>query len=510
MSKSIMIVICDFLLLSLLSLANFEKPAELNNTKPDESALQQSYADSQMLDLLKMSLDNEREKRLAQSEDLRKISQAAESNKARADRQKKILEARERELKSMAKTQAELESEKIKILEQSKALQERVEKSEARNEALQSEILSAAQKLDKSAQERIALEKKLGDMREVDSSTKLKLMAVQEELKKNKEHLEKLKTESELLKNENKAIEVEKQALTTKLEVAATKTKIYEENIKRYEALVNIEKTEKEKIREHAETLAVGVNELAVSQKEITKEVRELRPQTASEIFANLKPRLLSIQFHYTKKGLMGVNANVLEVRALPIKIGEKNWLLFDASDTIMPPSIHKYFPPETLSISVIGKKVKFSPYEIYSVTTDPRLLAILLPDNFTKAEELKPLEIASNPYAYSDCVVIDTDKFYYGQVPFQADFKNQNFSKLDVGLIQSIFGTFSPSEGDFVVSRNGDFLGIMTNSTMAYMTKDISIKKILKLGQNYTPKACADFVAETSARLKKLPLSIR
>ena len=180
--KSIMIVICDFLLLSLLSLANFEKPAEDPLKKPDEALIQQNFADSQMLDLLKMSLDNEREKRLALSSDLQKISQAAEANRVQAEEQKRVIAAREKELKSMAQTKLELEKERAKILEQSQALQVRVKASEERNAALQQEIISAAAKLDKSAQERLALEKELGNMREVDSTTKLKLMSVQEEL----------------------------------------------------------------------------------------------------------------------------------------------------------------------------------------------------------------------------------------------------------------------------------------------------------------------------------------
>ena len=510
MSKSIMIVICDFLLLSLLSLANFEKPAEDPLKKPDEALIQQNFADSQMLDLLKMSLDNEREKRLALSSDLQKISQAAEANRVQAEEQKRVIAAREKELKSMAQTKLELEKERAKILEQSQALQVRVKASEERNAALQQEIISAAAKLDKSAQERLALEKELGNMREVDSTTKLKLMSVQEELKQNKEHLERLRAESESLKNENKAIEIEKQALSTKLEVATTKTKIYEENIKRYETLVDIEKTEKEKIREHAENLAAGVSELASSQKEITKEVRELRPQTSSEIFAKLKQKFISVKFEYTKRGLLGSSANVLEIRALPIVINDRTWLLFSAVDTILPPSIHRYFPPETLKVSVEGKTAKFSAPRIFAVMEDPKLLAIPLPKEFCDAEKMNPLEIASNTYAYPECVVVDPEKFYYGQVPFRADFRNDSYAQLDVGLFEPIFGTFAPSEGDFVISRNGEFLGIMSNGSVAYITRMMTPIKSLKLGTAFSPKSCAEFVGTTSARLKMMPLSLR
>ena len=115
MSKSIMIVICDFLLLSLLSLANFDSPPSEDATLKAQQEIaeqqrsQQAFADSQMLDLLKMSLDSERDKRQSLDSDISKLAQTAEEHKKLAERQRKILESRELELERLAKTKAELE-----------------------------------------------------------------------------------------------------------------------------------------------------------------------------------------------------------------------------------------------------------------------------------------------------------------------------------------------------------------------------------------------------------------
>ena len=170
-------------------------------------------------------------------------------------------------------------------------MQSRAESSEKRNEKLKNEIIAAGEKLEKSARERIDLERRLGDVKQSDSAARQKLESVQLELKQSRENLERLAAEGDALKSENRAIEAEKQALATRLEVASAKEQIYRENIKRYETLVNIEKNEKEKIREHAETLAVGVGELAAQQEKMTRSVGELRPKTSSEIFAEIKPR---------------------------------------------------------------------------------------------------------------------------------------------------------------------------------------------------------------------------
>ena len=330
MSKSLLVVICDFLVLSIISIVDFSQTPNSGKEekKREEVVVAQNFADSQMVDLLKMSLDSEREKREALKSDVEKLSQAARESLEQADRQRKIIAARERQLEEMRLTKESVEREKIGILQKSRELEERVSASESRNAALQREILSASQKLEKSARERIDLQKQLGDMRETDAAARMKLESVQAELKANKENLERLRKESEALKLENRAIEAEKSALATRLEVASTKTRIYEENLKRAQALVDIEKTEKTKILVHADKLAAGVNELAASQKkmessqkEITKEVKDLRPQTPSEIFSKIKPSLVSITFSHTRRGILGPSTTQTRLRSVPVKI---------------------------------------------------------------------------------------------------------------------------------------------------------------------------------------------
>ena len=131
-----------------------------------------------MLDLLKMSLDSERDRRQALNTDVEKLSKSAEETRLQAEQQKKIIEARESELKQMALTKAQLENERAQILEKSKALESRVATTEERNIALQKEIVAASTSLEKAAQERIELERKLGDMRQMDSASKMKLEAI--------------------------------------------------------------------------------------------------------------------------------------------------------------------------------------------------------------------------------------------------------------------------------------------------------------------------------------------
>lgn len=504
MSRSILIVICDFLLLSLLSLANFDKPASLDNSKEAleirANAENKAFADAQMVELLKMSLDNEREKREALRGDVEKLSVAAQERLNQTQKQKKIIEAHERQLAQMRQTKASLEKERQDILEKSAALEKRVNASEMRNEALSKEIMAASAKLDKSAQERIALQKQIGDMRQTDSATKMKLEAVQEELRQNKENLERLRAESDSLKRENKAIETEKIALATKLEVATTKTQIYEENLRRAQALVDIEKTEKTKILLHADKLASNVGELSTNQKELSKEVRDLRPKTPPEIFETvISPNLVTLTLTHTRGGIMGVNEVKNTYRLAPVKLDGKYWLIFSVNRTVLMPVKNDYFPPKSLSAEVSGESYRFEPQAIYATSADNSIIAVQVPKAFIEKEKITPLEPAENYFRFNECVVVSSREKYHGQTPFRSDFKDRKYAKLDVGLFQSLFSEFSPTAGDVMLSRGGEFLGTLTKSDTALLMRTFPLSMSLDIGKDYTPEKAKSFVMRLS-----------
>ena len=62
MSRSLLVVICDFLLLSMLSMVSFEgAETKTDDAQQTAQSLEQNFVDSQLVDLLKMSLDKERD-----------------------------------------------------------------------------------------------------------------------------------------------------------------------------------------------------------------------------------------------------------------------------------------------------------------------------------------------------------------------------------------------------------------------------------------------------------------
>lgn len=509
MNKSLLIVICDFLILSIISMASFESPA-IDEKRELESVKTKAFSDAQMLEMLKVSLDEEMARREKLNADVDKLAKAAKESKKQSESNRKILEAREKEMARLAKTKEALERERAEILKKSKALEEKVSASDKRNEALQTEILAASSRLEKSAEERLLLERQLGDMKSLDSASRVKLENAQRELKANKENLDRLRAEHEKILAENRVIDLEKQALSTQLEVATTKTQIYEENLLRTHLMVEMEKNEKERILDHAETLASNMTDLAGSHEKISQEVKNLRPKTPSEIFEEVRGKFLKISFSQTKKGLLGSTNSSNEIAVLPVKINGETWLVFSSEKSGLRPTLHTYFEPEKLSVKVSGKRESFEVDKIFCLKEDPRILAIPLDGEFAKKEIVESLESSKNTYAFPNCVVLNSDKMHYGQAPFRADFRSMGYAQIDVGLIQSIFGSFSPSGGDIVMSQAGEFLGVMIDSSLASVIRTLTIDRELSLGKKYSPTSCREFVLYNSARLKALPLGLR
>ena len=61
MNRSLLLVICDFLLLSMLALAKFDEPEEAQQQQVTEAVQHDTLADQDLIDVLRMSLESERD-----------------------------------------------------------------------------------------------------------------------------------------------------------------------------------------------------------------------------------------------------------------------------------------------------------------------------------------------------------------------------------------------------------------------------------------------------------------
>ena len=103
MNKTLMLVICDFLLLSMLALARFDPPEERPDVTLDATAAS-ATAEAELISLLEESLQSELESRSGLSDDL---------TETRQDLEKQALNFAEREA-ALAATQKSLQEKATK------------------------------------------------------------------------------------------------------------------------------------------------------------------------------------------------------------------------------------------------------------------------------------------------------------------------------------------------------------------------------------------------------------
>ncbi|MFR6031697.1 MAG: hypothetical protein ACLUKN_00060 [Bacilli bacterium] len=146
------------------------------------------------------------------------------------------------------------------------------------------------------------------------------------------------------------------------------------------------------------------MSELASSQEKLAKNVQDLRPQTPSEIFEGIKESFVRVVFNYTRNGLLGNSESSIEIRAIPIKIDGKVWLIFGSGDTVIAPTPNAYYARRRFRFGV-GKPTVFSENRV-GFKRGPGLLAIPCPTNLSK-RKLTPLS-RRKIFNFNECVVVN------------------------------------------------------------------------------------------------------
>ncbi|MFI3290672.1 MAG: hypothetical protein R3Y46_02200, partial [Opitutales bacterium] len=528
MNKTLLIVICDFLLLSMLGMISFDD-LPTKQEAPKDDLIVTPYADSQLVDLLRMSLDKEKENRDSLNSKVDEYSSRAKEIEDISKEQALELAKKQESLDALQTEKLEaldlieqskqanktLEEEKAQSLAEAKELQSKLQSEISQKQALEADkqrsfenSKALEEKLKDEANQKLALAEKVGQMSESDAVLKARLLAMQEEL-------ERAKADVDSLSQEKASIQQKSEELSTQLEVEKTKASIYQEDLEKAKSLVMLEKNEKQQIQEHAQTLASGVDKLADNQtklvesqgkladsqtkiidtqEKLAKQVDEMRPLTESEIYETYKANALNIDVSYKRTGVLNDSIETKTIRSAIIDVNGEYWTIFSTDDTPFDRAKNKFIAPENLEFTPWAKGLKFHLSALYSLKYHTNILAFKIPVAFVEKTGLKVYSFAQNPFKHEQATLVDTKDFYYGQLKYSVDEKYSGFAKVDSGFFSSLFGDFSPAAGDLVFDRSGSFLGIMTNSSNLSLVKNFAVSSPLPLLSRYTKDAARNF----------------
>jgi hypothetical protein len=97
-----------------------------------------------------------------------------------------------------------------------------------------------------------------------------------------------------------------------------------------------------------------------------------------------------------------------------------------------------------------------------------------------------------------------------YGEVPFKLDPTQANFVRMDNRLVRRLFGDFSPSRGDLVLSKSGELLGIMVNSEYCAVINHFQPAVTISIGTIPADAPTGPKIEELNRRWRALPVRVK
>src|SRR5258708_27141534 len=278
MNRSILIVICDFLLISLLafSTVDINKVTEQKIQRPIKLELATNQAPDSGKDLaavMRLALDEERRGHEQLVGELARTRQEI-------GKQQALLGEREKQVQVYQQQVQSKEHQAHRLQQEQATLKQQVSDTQANLQALN-------QQLQNSAAEAVL--------------SKEKLAAMEAELKKKLEDSSALQQRLAQLNQSNQTVLNEKQQLATQLQVAEAEKRSATEQVARMQDEVKAERVEKAK-------LAEGVNALASKSSELAQEVRENRPLAPNTIFNDFVTNRVDARFDAFRLGVLGTD----------------------------------------------------------------------------------------------------------------------------------------------------------------------------------------------------------
>lgn len=444
MNKTLLLIICDFLLISILALVKFEPEVEDDTQKQQENL--QEDAEREMVELLELSLDNEARRRKEAESIARAKESELETTQESLQETRQSLERIDTTRESLAREKATLEES---LQERRAALEEANQKS--------SELVSNLTERER------------------------RLARMQEELQKAQETME--EKERSLQESQQKIEELaqRQQELQTNLKIEETEKKILRENLTAAKTEVDQARVEAEKARERAEKLATGVSDLAASSTELTRKIEEGREISMNEIFDHFRSAQSRLAFRYRQQIFLGYNDRSLIVNGVVLNIDGNYYAAFATPGTP--------FEPKTLprvndlqGAFQFGDR-QFRINQITYLSEDRNLAGVRIPESLWEENEIGSFALESNPTRFSNAVLIDNENNYYSEFPIKLAPESNRRLRMEDKLSNRLFGEFSPSQGDYLFSKSGHFMGVMINNSEALLFEDLTPGESISLG---------------------------
>jgi len=544
MNRSLLLVVCDFLLLSILALARFDVPADATIAKDGQkivsNAVIERISDGENYDDVVAELEATNETLLenlsSDKDDL--LEQKLKLEDQIAQRQKE-LEDKENQIASRDAVIADNQEEIKKSQAEAQELERKREEIEKKREALLQTNAASKKELELLSKNLADAKKKSDQLAELKAKTEKEAETFRVELAKS---IEKVKAEEKATAEAQAQLKDEKRrgdalvASTAKfdekidsinaglkgvgedLKVVGQGLAGVGDKITNVTNDVNSVKQDVSRVGQEIEGVGSKVEnikkEVEVSvaqQKENFKKLTDVQTKSLNEIFTRYDENKIKLKLTFTHKGgFMGATKkDTFEMDTIIMVDGSFAYSLVHArsSPFRLEPSVRKL---TEVSGQINSPKLN-NAIEIKEVAfmDDPRILIVPLyinPKELEKTSEIEVFNAPQNPYLFSEAVVVNAKSGRFGQTDFIRDERDSRYIKVSHTNFAFITGKFDPGKGDLVFSQKGELLGIMVNNDYAFHVKNLGSRihngSRTTLGNTFNPIKTNPLMASLSKAL--------
>ncbi|MAE53913.1 MAG: hypothetical protein CMI20_07400 [Opitutae bacterium] len=497
MNRSLLLVVCDFLLLSILALARFDVPkdaviaqddqkvvskevverisdgenyddvvAELEAT--NETLLENLSSDKDDLVEQKLKLEAEiaqRQKELEQKEqEIASKDAVIEGNKEALDLAKKEAQKLESQRKEIERKREELLQSNAASKKELELLAKNLEQAKKQSEEL-AELKSKKEKEAEAARLELAASVERAKAQEL-AAAEAKALLIEEK-----------KRSDELIASTAK-IDQKIDSLNKGLDGVGKDLKSVGEGLVGVGEKISTVSDDVSSVKEGVSKVEKDVQESVEVQKENFRKLNERQTRSVNEIFTRYEQNKVSLDLIYThKSGIFQTNRDdKFSVDTILMVDGNFVYALVHAKDS---PFRVEFNPRKLVSVTgqITGPKFK-EPLQVKEIAfmDDPRIIIVPL---YANPQELAKTGIElfnapENPFLFDDAVVVDVKDGRFGQTKCLRDEKDGRYIEVDEKHFAFLTGAFNPGKGDLVFSQKAELLGIMVNGDYAFHVKNL------------------------------------
>lgn len=458
MNRTLLLILCDFLLLNLLALTRWEKaePAQGRRPPVPEVAANAASRDDDLVAAMQLALADERGAR-----------------SALADR-----------LESTAAALAEREQNLARLEAEAARLGGTLAATRATAEQLTRQVAVATEAAAMSKEELARLQRELEEKRA--------------EARRQQEAIAALETEQAAARERI-------EGLSVAVKVAEQEKLMLRETAEVFKQQAEAERVEREKVQATTVQLAQGVGRLAERSGELTRELRDHRPVNVNVLFNDFLANRVNTTFTAFRRSMLGPVTRTREARTVFITDGTQVYALLHLDDT--PFSVRESGADwEQLRVEFTKGAYRSSVARVDFLSLDPRVVVLPVAAEQVVALGVKVYDTALEPFKFPEAVLISGGGAGYGEVAFRLDAAMPGYVRVDNRLLTRLFGDFAPSRGDLVFSKSGELLGIMVSGDYCALVNNVLPARSIPTGDDIKGQATGRILDELAARYRALP----